>query len=102
MLRKAVEKRPSNTGEEHSLPLSLLNGKIVWRERVVEIKGVVLASFFFGGGAISFFFNYVHIDLSNCACTGYILSDTCIKNQNARKVKSLASYGSKDSKLIKS
>lgn len=54
MLRKAVEKRPSNTGEEHSLPLSLLNGKIVWRERVVEIKGVVLASFF-GGGQFLFF-----------------------------------------------
>lgn len=101
MLRKAVEKRPSNTGEGHSLPLSLLNGKIVWRERVVETKGVVLA-FFFGGVAIFSFLNYVYIDLSNCACTCYILSD--IKNQNARKVKSLAeaSYGSKDSKLFKS
>lgn len=49
MLRKAVEKRPSNTGEGHSLPLSLLNGKNRLERKGGRNKGRGFSIFFLGG-----------------------------------------------------
>lgn len=67
--------RPSNPGEWHSLPWSspiklnsTLNGKIFWRERVVE-KALLCQNLYL------FFLNYVQLNQSTSVC----ISKLCMK-----------------------